>query len=127
MKKIEWETGTLWKRLKEQTAHGLSVGALQPIETTVEQVDDGSIPFSIHIVDSLSLKEEAKAQQAKTEFENPFLPYEEDLYVTDIAPPTSASQQIKRHRPSLLICYPEFKNRYRLTIGKNLKLCSAAK
>ncbi|KPQ34860.1 MAG: ATP adenylyltransferase [Phormidesmis priestleyi Ana] len=86
MKKIEWETGTLWKRLKEQTAHGLSVGALQPIETTVEQVDDGSIPFSIHIVDSLSLKEEAKAQQAKTEFENPFLPYEEDLYVTDISP-----------------------------------------
>ncbi len=83
--RIPWKSGSLWERLKAQSAHGLETGYLRPIKTTVERIETGDISFLVYVLANILRKEEAKAQQGKTASENPFLPYEQDLYVTDIS------------------------------------------
>ncbi len=82
--RIQWKPGSLAQRLKDQTAHGLKTGELQPIRTEVAQVADGDINFVVYLLASLADKEDSREQQGKTKPENPFLPYEPDLYVTDV-------------------------------------------
>ena len=82
--------GTLWEKIKQQTQHGLKCGALQPIPTNYEFVEDGNICFLVRILSNLSRKEEAQKQQKKKTVAtgknfNPFLPYEEDLFVANIS------------------------------------------
>ena len=84
--RIPWEANRLWPRLQATSQHGLAVGALQPIETVVEQIESGGVRFVVRILANLSRKEKARQQQGKTIPANPFLPYEPDLYVTDISP-----------------------------------------
>ncbi len=83
--RISWEAGSLWQKLKAQHEYALSTGALQPIETKVEYLSKGDIQFVVRILANLSRKEKALKQQGKTKPSNPFLPYEQDLYVTDIS------------------------------------------
>ena len=80
-----WEVGSLWQKLRTQTQHGLNTGALQSIETEIEYVEDGGIRFLVRVLANLSQKVQARKQQGKTQPANPFLPYEQDLYVTDIS------------------------------------------
>lgn len=80
-----WEPGRLWQKLKAQTQHGLATGALQSIETEAERIKDGGVRFLVRVLTNLSRKEKARKQQGKTSPVNPFLPYEQDLYVTDIS------------------------------------------
>jgi ATP adenylyltransferase len=85
------ESGTLWKRIIEQTNHALECGSLQTIETDYEIIEQNNIRFLVRILSNLIRKDEAKKQQesknsnTKTEF-NPFLPYEKDLFVADLSP-----------------------------------------
>jgi ATP adenylyltransferase len=78
----------LWSTIVERTARALASGALVPIHTEVEHVEDGGVRFLVRVVSSL----ERKARAAKPASEggppkNPFLPpYEEDLYVGPIPP-----------------------------------------
>lgn len=88
--RIPWQAGSLWPRLKAQREHGLRTGALQPAETVVEYVDAGGVRFVVRVLANLSRKEQAlkdqiREEQAKKMPVNPFLPYEQDLYVTDIS------------------------------------------
>ena len=83
--RVPWQTGVLWQRLKDRTAHGMATGALQPVETTFEHIEDAGIRFVVRVLANLTRKEKARAQQGKTNPKNPFLPYEQDLYVTDIS------------------------------------------
>ncbi len=83
--RVPWEAGSLWQKLRAQTQHGLNTGALQSIETDAEYIEDGSIRFLVRVLANLSRKEKARKQQGKTKPTNPFLPYEQDLYVTDIS------------------------------------------
>lgn len=87
--KIFLEPGTLWKRIKEQTQHGLECGALQSIATDYEFVEQNGINFLVRILSNLNRKDEAKKKQEKAAKKgkdfNPFLPYEEDLFVADIS------------------------------------------
>jgi ATP adenylyltransferase len=83
------EPGTLWASVIEKTEHALQCGALQPIPTKYEFVEQGGIRFLVRILSNLVRKDKAKQQQDKTvtaekEF-NPFLPYDEDLFVADIS------------------------------------------
>jgi len=82
------QSGTLWTRVKEQTQHALASGALQPIPTECEFVEQEGIRFLVRILSNLVRKDKAKQQEKKStsgkEF-NPFLPYEENLFVTDIS------------------------------------------
>lgn len=80
--------GTLQQLAIETTQRALATGALQPIATKCDRVDDQGIPFLVRQVDSLVRKERAQQQrkQEKPKDFNPFLPYEPELFVTDLSP-----------------------------------------
>lgn len=79
-----------WQLVESTTKSALQSQALQPIPTEYEIVECQGIPFLVRILKTLIKKEEAKEKQAKQkektgeEFD-PFLPYEEDLFVSDIS------------------------------------------
>ncbi|MFM2431528.1 MAG: hypothetical protein RLZZ511_2741 [Cyanobacteriota bacterium] len=77
----------LWPKIVERTQSALACGALESIATHYEWVNDGEVQFLVRIVDNIRRKVEArKAQTAKGPDCNPFLPYEEDLFVADLSP-----------------------------------------
>ena len=78
-----WQSRTLWSKLQIQTQHGLATEALKPIATQYEIVTDGGVEFIVRILTNLNRKAQARKVQAKKKT-NPFLPYDPDLYVTDI-------------------------------------------
>lgn len=88
--KILLKPGTLWKSVKERTEHALQCGALLSIPTEFEFIEQDGIRFLVRILSNLNRKKAAKEKQEKQsvvsgqEF-NPFLPYEEDLFVADIS------------------------------------------
>jgi ATP adenylyltransferase len=81
--------GTLWDNIQHQTYHALACGALQPIETHYEFLQEGGMRFLVRILANLARKEKAnqaqKAMQPAGKDFNPFLPYEQDLFVADIS------------------------------------------
>lgn len=85
------EPETLWVKVKHCTKHGIECGALQSIPTDSEFLETQELRFLVRILSNLDRKQKAKASEAdKTqksgqEF-NPFLPYDRDLFVTDISP-----------------------------------------
>ena len=84
------EPGTLWTRVIEQTQHALECGALRSIPTHREIVDQDGVNFLVRILANLTRKEKAAQQQTQKsiisgEVINPFLPYEEDLFVADLS------------------------------------------
>ncbi|MGB3638759.1 MAG: DUF4922 domain-containing protein [Rivularia sp. (in: cyanobacteria)] len=89
-REILLQPGTLWTRIKEQTQHGLECGALQSISTDYEFVEENGVNFLVRILSNLTRKDEAKKKQDKAAKKgkdfNPFLPYEEELFVADISP-----------------------------------------
>lgn len=84
------EPGTLWMQLKARTESALQCGALQSIPTAFELIEQEGIQFLVRSLSNIARKEAAQKQQERKpensgkEF-NPFLPYEEDLFVTDIS------------------------------------------
>jgi sulfate adenylyltransferase (ADP) / ATP adenylyltransferase len=88
--KILLQPGTLWTSVKQRTEHGLQCGALLSIPTEFEFVEQDNVRFLVRILSNLNRKKAAKEKQEKQsaisgqEF-NPFLPYEEDLFVADIS------------------------------------------
>jgi sulfate adenylyltransferase (ADP) / ATP adenylyltransferase len=88
--KILLKPGTLWTSVKQQTEHALKCGALLSIPTEFEFVEQENVRFLVRILSNLNRKKVAKEKQEKQsatsgqEF-NPFLPYEEDLFVADIS------------------------------------------
>lgn len=80
------EPGTLKQKIAAQTQHGLRCGALQPIDTHFEFIEHQGMRFLVRILANLDRKEKATHQQKqKSPDFNPFLPYEEDLFVTLIS------------------------------------------
>ena len=81
--------GTLWSRVIEQTQHALDCGALRSISTDYEIVEQDGVIFLVRILANLTRKETATQQQAQTVTSgkafNPFLPYEEDLFVANLS------------------------------------------
>ena len=82
--------GRLWTKVKERTEHALTCGALLSIPTDYEFVEQDGVSFLVRILSNLARKDEAKQKQNQEtatsgqDF-NPFLPYDEDLFVTDIS------------------------------------------
>ena len=80
----------LWQKVIRATQHALSTGALHSIPTEFELVEQDEIKFVVRILDSLQRKDKTKKQQKQKQKAsggtfNPFLPYEEDLFVTDLS------------------------------------------
>jgi sulfate adenylyltransferase (ADP) / ATP adenylyltransferase len=88
--KILLKSGTLWASVKKQTEYALQCGALLSIPTEFEFVEQDGVRFLVRILSNLNRKKAAKEKEEKKsaisgeEF-NPFLPYEEDLFVADIS------------------------------------------
>jgi len=55
MGRIKLAPGTLRTRLEHRTAEALRSGALQPIATRYELVDDAGVSFLVRVVSSLSI------------------------------------------------------------------------
>jgi ATP adenylyltransferase len=72
--------GALWPAIVERARHALSIGALLPVPTRVETLDDGGVCFLVRCVSGLARKPAAGATG------NPFAPYDPELFVADLAP-----------------------------------------
>jgi sulfate adenylyltransferase (ADP) / ATP adenylyltransferase len=75
---------TLWEKITKRTESALASGALRSMPTTYEIVEIDGIAYVLRQLHNLQRKLDAKKQQ-DVGF-NPFLPYEEELYVGDITP-----------------------------------------
>lgn len=69
--------------VREQTEHALRVGALAPIPTEPDSVEDRGVRFQIRVASSLARKELAARRPSRSA--NPFLPYDDDLFVADVS------------------------------------------
>ncbi|OGA44426.1 MAG: phosphorylase [Betaproteobacteria bacterium RIFCSPLOWO2_12_FULL_62_58] len=76
--------GALWPALERATRHALACGAMQPIETEQEVVEDAGVRFLVRRVSSLARKEVDRRERAASPA-NPFLPYEPDLFVAEVS------------------------------------------
>lgn len=81
--------GTLLAVAADRVRAARAAGALQPIPTHRQRVADGGIRFLVHVMESLETKEaERVLRQARPKTgaapANPFLPYEEALFVADL-------------------------------------------
>lgn len=81
--------GVLWSKIQHQTHHALACGALQPIRTEYEFVEQGGMRFLVRVLANLALKEQANQAQRKQQQNgqpvNPFLPYDPNLFVADLS------------------------------------------
>ncbi|BAB76165.1 hypothetical protein DSM107007_17050 [Nostoc sp. PCC 7120 = FACHB-418] len=86
--KISLKPDTLWQQVKKQTEYALNCGALLSIPTEFEFVEQDGVDFLVRILSNLTRKNADKKKRDKKsagkEF-NPFLPYEQDLFVADIS------------------------------------------
>jgi len=89
------ETSRLWDQIKAATERALARGALLSIPTDCELVADGGVEFVVRVVANLARKDRQRRAAAldatgeargarPTSPVNPFLPYEEDLFVADL-------------------------------------------
>jgi ATP adenylyltransferase len=82
-----FQHGTLWKQIRERSEKAKSLGVIHAIQTTSEFVWQNNLQFLVRIVSNLAKKEQVKLEQEFKESRsaNPFLPYDEDLWVTNIS------------------------------------------
>jgi len=85
-----FEKGTLWGKILDTTDSALQSGALKPIKTEGRVITDGGVDFLVRIVESLARKEAEKTLKAgknriKDKNYNPFLPYDQEMFVADIS------------------------------------------
>ena len=82
------EPGTLEARIQSRSDLALKSGALQPIPTTVEFLEEGGIRFLVRVLSSLARKDEARWQKERAavagEKTDPFSPCEEEMFVADL-------------------------------------------
>ena len=89
LNKILLESNTLWQKTVEVTRSARQSGALKSIETEYNFIEQDEIAFLVRHLANVIRKEKAKKKQRKQEkktgkYIDPFLPYEEDLFVSDI-------------------------------------------
>lgn len=74
------EAADLWQQIRDRSEHALRVGALEVIETDSEAVEDSGVTFQVRVAHDLRRKRRAAARP--TAGRNPFLPYDQELFVT---------------------------------------------
>lgn len=75
--------GTLWPTLLERTTHARRCGAIQSIATTPVVIEQSGVAFQVRVFTALAMKALATTSQSKAD---PFLPYDPDLFVTEVSP-----------------------------------------
>lgn len=83
------QQGTLWNRIVDVSRAALEKGVLRPISTDPAYVQDEDIRFFVRVISSLERKDDERLEQAiravPEKKVNPFLPYEEDLFVAHVS------------------------------------------
>ncbi len=82
--------GALWSRVQRRQEEAFASGALKPIDKALEFIEDDGVRFLVRVVANLARKdadrlrqvEQSRSSGAST---NPFLPYEEALFVADLS------------------------------------------
>lgn len=82
---ISLEPGTLWPAIVVRTRRALDSGTLRPIDTKRETVQDQGIAFDVRVVSSLARKAHEANPVVHPPGFNPFLPYDEDLFVAEVS------------------------------------------
>lgn len=82
--------GTLWNMIQDRSARAMNLGALRAIQTTSEFVQQNGVQFLVRMVTNLARKDQARKEQDEKAYLgkgsiNPFLPYDEDLFVADVS------------------------------------------
>ena len=105
-----FKPGTLGQHVAERTRAARAGGTLQSIPTDCELVEQHGVRFVVRVRASPTAKEEARDPGR-----NPFLPYEEELFVADVTEShfclLNKFNVIDRH---LLIVTREFEDQERL-------------
>jgi len=85
--KVALAPGTLWPTIVRRTHHALATQALRPIETAERVIEDGGVRFLVRSVAGLKHKPKGTAPTRSHDApaRNPFLPYEQDLFVADVS------------------------------------------
>ena len=76
-------TGTLWDKVMARTESAIRCGKLHRIPTRTETIEQGGIKFVVRVVENVERKRIARLMQPSDA--NPFLPYDEDLYVAQVS------------------------------------------
>lgn len=91
---MDYTPGTLWQAIKRRSEHALQTGALVSIPTDATYLEDGSVRFFVRVMASLRRKDEERKQREAShgpvKKTNPFLPPEQDLFVTHLTETHSA-------------------------------------
>jgi sulfate adenylyltransferase (ADP) / ATP adenylyltransferase len=86
---MQLKKGSLWLQINAVTRNALRSGTLHPIPTQIEYVRDCGVNFIVRMISGPWLKDEARKKQEEKSSSgkqaNPFLPYEKDLFVTDVS------------------------------------------
>lgn len=80
---MAFQSGTLWEKVAETTAKALKSGALEPIPTEFEFVEDQGIDFVVRVARNFAKKTKRQPATDSGKLRNPFLPFEPELYVAD--------------------------------------------
>ena len=85
-----YQPGTLWQRMQDVTLAARKSGSQQPMPTAYSVVEDQGIPFVVRTLSVLEDKARDREERQREEEVsgrkfNPFLPYEEDLFVADVS------------------------------------------
>ncbi len=86
---MSFKQGTLWQKIIKATDCALMSGALVPIPTDHDFIEDGGVRFFVRVLAGLRRKAEERKKQENAEASgrnvNPFLPPEKDLFVSDVS------------------------------------------
>jgi ATP adenylyltransferase len=86
MHRMAFQPGTLWSAIVDRTAAAQRAGAIFPIPTTATFLKDRNVTFLVRVVANLERKHADRAGPAASPDFNPFLPYDDRMYVADISP-----------------------------------------
>jgi ATP adenylyltransferase len=73
----------LWSKTQDATQRALALGTLLPIATKSVLIRDHDIEFLVRVISNLKRKREEKKNPRKPS--NPFLPYEESMFVSKVS------------------------------------------
>lgn len=77
------QPGMLWQQVIQRTEAALACGALQSIPTIDDRLEQDGLNFIVRVSRNVARKQAVAKKTSGTN--NPFLPYEEDLFVTDLS------------------------------------------
>jgi sulfate adenylyltransferase (ADP) / ATP adenylyltransferase len=117
----------LWATIERRSRKAMAEGALCPIETRCEEVEDAGIRFTLRVAANIARKENVDAQHRHRD---PFAPFERDLFVTDIGAthmaPLNKFSVIDRHLLVVTRAYEDQETLLTLADFEALSVCLAA-